>query len=382
MRMVVSVQFRDSSKAYFFDPGDFVLELGTLVIVETVRGLELGRVVGEQREITESEIVGELKPVIRLVEEADLERLKLLQARHKEVLAVCNQKIKEHSLPMHLVRAEYSFDGSRLTFYFTAAERVDFRLLVRDLARAFRSRIELRQIGPRDEAKLLGGLGSCGRTFCCASFLPDYAHVTVKMAKEQDLPLNPARISGVCGRLLCCLSYEHQQYVELKPTLPRRGMRVQTPDGVGEVIGMNVLQQMVTVQLSGSEMIEHYPVAQLEEVGGKGEKAPSPKGKESDLLEQTTDLSLEDAAWEGNGGHRIDSKASSSPVQRLPSATSEARPPAKRPQLSPNGHSPKSAPNPSAGTSKKKAPSPPNKPPLPRPRKPKNSPEENDPPAS
>jgi cell fate regulator YaaT (PSP1 superfamily) len=259
--MVIGIRFKDSGKTYFFDPGDLSLQPGDPVIVETVRGLELAKVAYERREVPESEIVGDLKPVVRRAEAADLERLRLLQSRHDEVLARCAEKVREHNLPMSLVKAEYSFDGSRLTFYFTAEKRVDFRMLVRDLARTFKSRIELRQIGPRDEAKLIGGIGPCGRVLCCASFLPDYARVSIKMAKDQDLPLNPAKISGVCGRLLCCLAYEHEQYVDMRAQLPRKGTWVQTPDGPGEVVGQNVLKQQLLVQLAGSGMIETYDLA-------------------------------------------------------------------------------------------------------------------------
>lgn len=173
------------------------------------------------------------------------------------------EKVHEHNLPMRLVKAEYSFDGSRLTFYFTAEKRVDFRMLVRDLARLFRTRIELRQIGPRDEAKLLGGIGPCGRILCCATFLPDYARVSIKMAKDQDLPLNPTKISGVCGRLLCCLAYEHEQYLQIKAELPKRGTWVQTPDGPGEVVNVNVLKETVIVELAGSQVQEAYSLEQL-----------------------------------------------------------------------------------------------------------------------
>lgn len=261
MPMVIGIRFKDSGKTYFFDPGDLSLQPGDPVIVETVRGLELAKVAYERREVPESEIVGDLKPVVRRAEAADLERLRLLQSRHDEVLARCAEKVREHNLPMSLVKAEYSFDGSRLTFYFTAEKRVDFRMLVRDLARTFKSRIELRQIGPRDEAKLIGGIGPCGRVLCCASFLPDYARVSIKMAKDQDLPLNPAKISGVCGRLLCCLAYEHEQYVDMRAQLPRKGTWVQTPDGPGEVVGQNVLKQQLLVQLAGSGMIETYDLA-------------------------------------------------------------------------------------------------------------------------
>ncbi|MCU0490843.1 MAG: hypothetical protein MUD01_04615 [Chloroflexaceae bacterium] len=263
--IVVGIRFKDSGKVYYFDPADFDLRIGEHVIVETVRGLELAKVASERRDVPDNEIVGELKPVVRRAVQADFDRMVVLQGRHDEALARCLEKVREHNLPMSLVKAEYSFDGSRLTFYFTAEKRVDFRALVRDLARAFRSRIELRQIGPRDEAKLLGGIGPCGRMLCCATFLPDYARVSIKMAKDQDLPLNPAKISGVCGRLLCCLSYEHEQYVEMRAELPRKGAWVQTPDGPGEVVALNILKQAVTVQLASSGMQESYSVAQIQE---------------------------------------------------------------------------------------------------------------------
>jgi len=264
MPIVIGIRFKDSGKIYYFDPQELELRPGEHVVVETVRGLELARVAYERREVPESEVVGELKPVVRRAEETDHERLRQLQARHDEVLARCAEKVREHSLPMSLVKAEYSFDGSRLTFYFTAEKRVDFRMLVRDLARTFKSRIELRQIGPRDEAKLLGGIGPCGRVLCCASFLPDYARVSIKMAKDQDLPLNPSKISGVCGRLLCCLSYEHEQYVAMRAELPRKGTWVQTPDGPGEVVGQHILKQQLIVQLASSGMHETYDLDKLE----------------------------------------------------------------------------------------------------------------------
>lgn len=235
------------------------------MIVETVRGLELAKVSSAPRDVPDEEIVGELKPVIRRAEAADFERMRLLGARHDEVMERCAEKIGEHALPMRLVKAEYSFDGSRLTFYFTSEKRVDFRMLVRDLARTFKTRIELRQIGPRDEAKLLGGIGPCGRLLCCATFLPDYARVSIKMAKDQDLPLNPTKISGVCGRLLCCLSYEHDQYLKIKAELPRKGAWVQTPDGPGEVIAVNVIRETVMVELGGSGLHEEFAPHQLSE---------------------------------------------------------------------------------------------------------------------
>jgi cell fate regulator YaaT (PSP1 superfamily) len=266
MPVVVGIRFKDSGKTYFFDPNGYdTLAQGDQVIVETVRGLELAKVAFAPHNVGEESIVGELRPVMRRAEASDFERMRLLNARHNEVLARCAEKISEHTLPMRLVKAEYSFDGSRLTFYFTADKRIDFRALVRDLARTFRTRIELRQIGPRDEAKLLGGIGPCGRLLCCATFLPDYARVSIKMAKDQDLPLNPSKISGVCGRLLCCLSYEHEQYIQIKGELPRKGNWVQTPDGPGEVVAVNVVRETVTVELSGSSVQEEYQPAQLSE---------------------------------------------------------------------------------------------------------------------
>lgn len=276
MPIVVGIRFKDSGKTYFFDPGDLDIQVGDHVIVETVRGPELAKVAYPRHEIDEAELVSELKPVLRRAEPSDFERLALLQQRHDEVLARCAEKIAQHGLPMKLVKAEYSFDGSRLTFYFTSEKRVDFRLLVRDLARTFKSRIELRQIGPRDEAKLLGGIGPCERLLCCATFLPDYARVSIKMAKDQDLPLNPAKISGVCGRLLCCLSYEHEQYLEIKATMPSRGSWVQTPEGPGEVMSVNVLKETVMVAVQGIQVPVEFSADQIEEATRKvGEVARS-----------------------------------------------------------------------------------------------------------
>lgn len=266
MTVVVSVRFNDSGRVYYFDPGKLELNQGEMVVVETMHGPELGKVIYGEFEISEEEVVGELKPVIRRAEDADFQRSRSLQQRHPRVMTICNTKIHEHGLSMRLIKAEYNFDGSRLTFYFTSEHRVDFRMLVRDLAYTFKTRIELRQVGPRDKARLLGGIGMCGRELCCKTFLSNYARVSVKMAKEQDLPLNPSKISGVCGRLLCCLSYEHEQYQELRQGLPRRGARVKTPDGTGNVIDVNVLGQTVTVQLTVSGMQESYPLANIREM--------------------------------------------------------------------------------------------------------------------
>lgn len=269
MIVVVSVRFKDSGRTYYFDPAGMTLRRGEMVIVETVEGPELAKVVYEQFELADDANIGEIKPVLRRADQRDFEDPQAMPIKHDydDIMARCREKIKSHGLPMRLVKAEYNFYGTRLTFYFTSDKRVDFRLLVRDLARTFRTRIELRQVGPRDEAKLLGGIGMCGKMLCCSTFLPDYAYVNVKMAKDQDIPLNPTKISGVCNRLLCCLSYEHQQYAELKADMPRRGAIVHTPDGVGEVVEVNVLQQVMIVRLTNSGMQESYSLRQIYDSG-------------------------------------------------------------------------------------------------------------------
>lgn len=256
MPTVIGVRFKDSGKIYHFDPGDVPLAMGDWAIVETVRGPELGRIAAESIVIAPDDVMGELKPVLRRASQADLDNLAHLQQYLDEALSICAEKVIDHKLPMALVKAEYNFDGSRLTFFFTSDKRVDFRTLVRDLARTFHTRIELRQVGPRDEAKLLGGIGPCGRLLCCSTFLPDFARVSIKMAKDQDLPLNPVKISGVCGRLLCCLSYEHEQYLEIKSELPQRGAWVQTPEGPGEVVAVNVVRETVTVELMNGNTLD------------------------------------------------------------------------------------------------------------------------------
>lgn len=278
MTTVVTVRFKEHGRTYYFDPRDFDLQKGDYVLVETVHGLEIATVASNRLDIPDEQIKGELKPVLQPITPPDGgSQVCQRQTESDELMAKCQQKIVTHGLDMRLVKAEYNEDRSRLTFYFTAEHRVDFRMLVRDLARTFRTRIELRQIGPRDEAKLLGGIGICGRPFCCSTFLPNYARVSIKMAKDQDLPLNPSKISGVCGRLLCCLSYEHEQYLDLKEGMPRRGMCVYTPDGRGEVVEVNVLQQMVVVRLAHSGMQEQYPVADLREA--TAEPPPPRRGR-------------------------------------------------------------------------------------------------------
>src|SRR6266849_4408629 len=214
--IIVGIRFRPAGRIYYFDPQEQSFINGQYVIVETVRGAEAGRVVIAAKKVAESDLSDPLKPVLRLASEDELRMMLSFKGKEKDALVKCAERVQEHTLPMKLVEAEYTFDGSRLTFYFAADERVDFRALVRDLAATFRTRIELRQIGARDQAKLQGGVGMCGKTLCCSSWITDFGVVSIKMAKEQDLPLNPSKISGVCGRLLCCLSYENDNYIQAK----------------------------------------------------------------------------------------------------------------------------------------------------------------------
>jgi cell fate regulator YaaT (PSP1 superfamily) len=245
---VAGVRFLDSGQTYFFDPGSFEIENGDWVVVETNRGLEAGKVVIAPSQMLRASLSGNLKPINRILGEPEIERMQALKREAAKAVKTFGAKIREHNLPMKPISAEYNFDGSHLTLNFTAPERVDFRELARDLGSSFRCRVELRQVGPRDEARLLGGVGRCGRTLCCASWLPVFPEVSMNMAKTQDLPLNPSKVSGVCGRLLCCLSYENDQYKLQKNLLPKLGQPVQTPMGDGMVVSLQVLRELVTVR--------------------------------------------------------------------------------------------------------------------------------------
>ncbi|WXJ80722.1 hypothetical protein MHLNE_00480 [Moorella humiferrea] len=253
---VIGVRFKKAGKIYYFDPGNLELKKGDAVIVETARGLEFGEVVIPPRQVDEKQIVQPLRPVIRRATAADIEQVRINQEKEKEAFAICRQKIAEHGLPMKLIDVEFTFDVSKIVFYFTAEGRVDFRELVKSLAAIFRTRIELRQIGVRDEAKLLGGLGCCGRPVCCATFLGEFDPVSIRMAKEQNLSLNPSKISGLCGRLMCCLRYENEVYEEARRHFPPCGTTVQTPAGPGRVAGHNVLKGTVFVELSEQGTME------------------------------------------------------------------------------------------------------------------------------
>ena len=283
MVKIVGVRFRNAGKVYYFDPKGYKIKAGDHVIVETARGVEYGTVIGGIREVTDDRVVQPLKAVIRVATQEDDLRAEKSRAKEKDAMRICNEKIRKHKLDMKLIDAEYTFDNNKVLFYFTADGRIEFRELVKDLAAVFKMRIELRQIGVRDETKILGGIGICGRVLCCNSFLSEFAPVSIKMAKEQNLSLNPTKISGVCGRLMCCLKNEEDTYEYLNSKLPNIGESVTTIDGVrGEVQSVNVLRQKVKVLVDAGDEKElrEYDVRELKfkpkrrkEKGGKGEKS-------------------------------------------------------------------------------------------------------------
>lgn len=256
MITVIGVRFRHAGKIYYFDPDNKTYEPGQHVIVETARGLEYGEVVTGNREVDDSQVVQPLKKVTRLATKEDAQKYEQNKQKEKEAFAICKEKIIKHGLDMKLIDVEYTFDNNKVLFYFTSYERVDFRELVKELASIFKTRIELRQIGVRDETKMCGGIGICGRALCCHSFLGDFQPVSIKMAKEQSLSLNPIKISGICGRLMCCLKYEQDCYVEIRGRLPEVGDIVLTPDGKGEVLSVNVLREQVKVAVSKKDKDE------------------------------------------------------------------------------------------------------------------------------
>lgn len=253
MTEVIGVRFKDVGKIYYFDPNSVPLKIGDYVIVETARGVECGQVAMANKQLEDTEILFPLKKMIRKATEKDLECLKQNKEKEKKAFKICEEKILQHNLDMKLVDVEYTLDNNKILFYFTADGRVDFRALVKDLASVFRTRIELRQIGVRDEAKMLGGIGVCGRPFCCSSFLGEFQPVSIKMAKEQGLSLSPVKISGTCGRLMCCLKYEQDAYSDLLRKTPKVGAIVNTPDGKGTVVEQNLITGVLKVSLDKSE---------------------------------------------------------------------------------------------------------------------------------
>ena len=275
MIKVIGVRFRTAGKIYFFDPGRLHIKKGDHVIVETARGIEYGTVVGEMREVEEDKVIQPLKPVLRIATQKDMEQEAANKGKEKEAFKICLEKIKKHNLEMKLIDAEYTFDNNKVLFYFTADGRIDFRELVKDLASVFKTRIELRQIGVRDETKVVGGIGICGRALCCHTYLSEFIPVSMKMAKEQNLSLNPTKISGVCGRLMCCLAYENEYYASVYKKMPKQGGTVGTPEGKGIVVSENMLKQEVRVKIEkdGTFFYRDFPVSELTFKRGEAEQS-------------------------------------------------------------------------------------------------------------
>jgi len=260
---VVGIRFKKAGKIYYFDPNELIIQKGEFVIVETVRGVEFGKVVIGPKKVDENDVVLPLKKVLRIADHKDQMIVEENKSAAKEAYDVCCEKVTLHELDMKLVDVEYTFDRNKIIFYFTADGRVDFRELVKDLASVFRTRIELRQIGVRDEAKMLGGIGPCGRMLCCSTFLGDFEPVSIKMAKDQNLSLNPTKISGLCGRLMCCLKYENDDYEAAKELLPDLGDWINTPDGKGKVVGLNILERVLQVEISEQERVLEYTLEEI-----------------------------------------------------------------------------------------------------------------------
>jgi len=260
---VVGIRFKKAGKIYYFDPNELIIQKGDFVIVETVRGVEFGKVVIGPKKVDENDVVLPLKKVLRIADQKDQLIVEENKIAAKEAYEVCCEKVTLHELDMKLVDVEYTFDRNKIIFYFTADGRVDFRELVKDLASIFRTRIELRQIGVRDEAKMLGGIGPCGRMLCCSTFLGDFEPVSIKMAKDQNLSLNPTKISGLCGRLMCCLKYENDDYEAAKELLPDLGDWINTPEGKGKVVGLNILERVLQVEISEQERVLEYTLDEI-----------------------------------------------------------------------------------------------------------------------
>lgn len=291
MVKVIGVRFKKAGKIYYFGPDEYKIKKGDFVIVETARGIEFGECVIGIKEIPEESIVSPLKLVQRIATEEDIAKHKENKDKEETAFEICLKKISEHHLNMKLIDVEYTFDNNKVIFYFTAEGRVDFRDLVKDLATIFKTRIELRQIGVRDEAKMLGGLGPCGRPLCCSTFLGDFASVSIKMAKEQNLSLNPTKISGICGRLMCCLNYEQSTYEDIRKRLPKVGSIVETKRGKGEVVANNVLKEKVSVKLKttqkNEEALEEFKIDDIKLISG---------GYEDDIEDNDIRLEIEDEA--------------------------------------------------------------------------------------
>lgn len=333
MTTVIGVSFKRAGKMYYFDPNGLELHVGNQVVVETARGMECGDVVTEIREVEEDEVVQPLKPVLRVMTEEDRQRVASNEKKEAEAFSIGQQRIAHHKLEMKLVDVEYTFDLSKIIFYFTANGRIDFRELVKDLASIFKTRIELRQIGVRDEAKMLGGLGSCGRPICCRTFLGDFQPVSIKMAKEQNLLLNPTKISGLCGRLMCCLKYEQSNYEEAYRRVPRVGKEALTPDGRGTVAEVSVVREKVRVRYPGKDGSPEYREYDFDQVQLAPKEPPQAAEKPPEAVEkpeapaeeataevvEVAELLVAETAGEGGAAEKPDAPAAP--------AAQEARPP-------------------------------------------------------
>ena len=356
MAMVIRVRFKRAAKLYDFDPNGLDLHNGMSVVTETARGVELGECMSGIMDMPDERLVLPLKPIIRIATEQDLATQKRNEQAEKEAFDIAIDRIAEHKLEMKLVDVEYAFDHSKIIFYFTANGRVDFRMLVKSLASIFKTRIELRQIGVRDEAKMLGGIGPCGRPICCRTFLGDFTPVSIKMAKEQNLSLNPTKISGLCDRLMCCLKYEQDNYEQTRKRMPRVGREIITPDGVGVINAINVLEETVRVRIAVGDSFElrEYPI----------DDCQRPEREERKPRVEEEDPAVEDEQ-SAPQGERVEPAAQPAPQrkfdQRPPSAPRGDRP--ERPQRPERGPRPERPPRPERG------PRPPRKP-MDRPNRP------------
>mgnify|MGYP002580443571 CR=1 FL=1 len=342
MTKIVGIRFRNVGKIYYFDPKNYKMQVGDHVIVETARGVEFGRVVLGPKEVGEDEVVHPLKEVLRVATQADEDREKQNRLKEKDAFKICQKKIREHGLEMKLIDAEYTFDNNKVLFYFTADGRIDFRQLVKDLAAIFKTRIELRQIGVRDETKILGGIGICGRCLCCHTYLSEFAPVSIKMAKEQNLSLNPTKISGLCDRLMCCLKYEQDNYEQTRKRMPRVGREIITPDGVGVINAINVLEETVRVRIAVGDSFElrEYPI----------DDCQRPEREERKPRVEEEDPAVEDEQ-SAPQGERVEPAAQPAPQrkfeQRPPRAPRGDRP--ERPQRPERGPRPERPPRPERG---------------------------------
>ena len=337
MAMVIRVRFKRAAKLYDFDPNGLELHNGMSVVTETARGVELGECMSGVMDVPDERLVLPLKPILRIATEQDLAMQKRNEQAEKEAFDIAIDRIAEHKLEMKLVDVEYAFDRSKIIFYFTANGRVDFRMLVKSLASIFKTRIELRQIGVRDEAKMLGGIGPCGRPICCRTFLSDFTPVSIKMAKEQNLSLNPTKISGLCDRLMCCLKYEQDHYEQTRKRMPRVGREIITPDGSGVINAINVLEETVRVRIAVGDSFElrEYKIDDCQRPG-QDERKPRPE-------EDATAEDAQQAAENAEGGAP---------------ETAEPNPPKKQEQRPPRGERPERAPRPERGPKPERGPRP------------------------